>query len=254
MLRISKIYFLISIGLSLCFLGCSTATTQPRLKVLFVGNSYTYYENLPQLISIISDSSHTKIITQKSVAGGSSLRDHWLGKEGLDSQEKIANGGYDIVVLQPHSLAAIRQPDSLRKYVQLFGDLIAESGAKTYLYQTWARKESPQQQQLISKTFTTVAETVNATVIPVGDVWRQMQQQHPSLELYDPDGSHPSRLGTFLTACVFAKCFLGKLPKNMTDEYVIDDAFGEAIRLLYIPPAQLKLCKNLVESESFIYL
>ena len=83
------------------------------LNVLFVGNSYTYFENLTQLISIISDSTDTKLITKKSTSGGVSLRQHWLGLRGLKTQEIIKNGNFDIIVFQGHSMSTINKPDSI---------------------------------------------------------------------------------------------------------------------------------------------
>ena len=70
------------------------------LRVLFVGNSYTYFENLPQVVSVLSEQTGTVLITEKSTIGGAKLREHWRGARGLNTKEKIRNGDYDIVVLQ----------------------------------------------------------------------------------------------------------------------------------------------------------
>ena len=70
------------------------------LKVLFVGNSYTYVQNLPQVVSIISDSTKTKLVTRKSTVGGAYLREHWYGKRGLKTKEIITKGKFDLVILQ----------------------------------------------------------------------------------------------------------------------------------------------------------
>ena len=53
------------------------------LRVLLVGNSYTYYENLPQVISLLSEGTPCKLITRKSVAGGVTFKQHWLGERAL---------------------------------------------------------------------------------------------------------------------------------------------------------------------------
>jgi hypothetical protein len=241
-MRILTIIFLVlTVG------ACSQ--NKARSKVLFVGNSYTYYENLPQIVSIISDSSHTKLVTKKSVAGGAFLSDHWHGRHGLDTRTKIAEGNYDVVVLQEQSLAAIRRPDSLKKYVRLFSDLIRESGAQTYLYETWARKTAPEQQTVISGVYTSIGQEVEATVVPVGRIWAKIQQQYPQWDLYDTDGSHPSRWGTFVAASVFANTLLGELPEHMEDEYVVLDHEGEQVRLLYIPPPQLQAAKDVITAD-----
>jgi len=103
---------------------CFAQNSQDTLKVLFVGNSYTYYSNLPHLVSLISDSTQTKLITSKSTIGGARLSDHWSGKKGLHTKTLIRDGNFDIVVLQDHSMSAIERPDSLLHYSKKFSDFI----------------------------------------------------------------------------------------------------------------------------------
>jgi len=93
---------------------------QKELKVLFVGNSYTYGYNLPHIVSIISEETSTKLVTRKSVIGGASLQEHWKGGRELETKKIIAEGDFDIVVLQDFSMSAIHSPDSTIKYVKLF--------------------------------------------------------------------------------------------------------------------------------------
>jgi len=109
---------------------------QDTLKILFVGNSYTYVSNMPHLVSLISDFTQTKLITSKSVAGGATLSDHWRSEKGLNTMELINNGDYDIVILQDQSMTTIVQPDSLLIYSKKFSDYIRKNGAQPYLYCT----------------------------------------------------------------------------------------------------------------------
>ena len=80
---------------------------QKELKVLFVGNSYTYGYNLPHIVSIISEETSTLLITRKSVIGGASLKEHWKGGRELRTRSMIAEGNYDVVVLQDFSMSAM---------------------------------------------------------------------------------------------------------------------------------------------------
>jgi hypothetical protein len=81
----------------------SLQAQQKELKVLFVGNSYTYGNNLPHIVAILSEGTDTKLFTRKSVIGGAHLREHWNGDRGLQTKEIIKEGDFDIVVLQDHS-------------------------------------------------------------------------------------------------------------------------------------------------------
>jgi hypothetical protein len=97
-LRTYQVLFLILTGL--IFFPPVLQAQQKEMKVLFVGNSYTYGNNLAHIVSILSDSTETKLITRKSVIGGAYLREHWNGDRELKTREVIAEGDFDIVVPQ----------------------------------------------------------------------------------------------------------------------------------------------------------
>ena len=225
---------------------CFSQVAKDTLNVLFVGNSYTYYENLPQIVSLISDESKTKIVTKKSTIGGSKLCEHWLGKRGLKTKELIKNGTFDIVVLQGHSMATINEPDSLVKYSKLFCDYIKEHHAKPYFYLTWAREKTPEMQDTITNGYANIAKTNNATLVPIGKAWALSQKLDSSIKLFTQDGSHPARLGTFLTACVFVKSILGELPAELSNGYYTTDIEGESIYLMHIPESNLEFFRRVV--------
>ena len=114
------------IVLAVLLVGISSIaqTKKDSLNILFVGNSYTYFENMPQIVSLISNMTTTYLVTKKSIIGGARLREHWHSERGLKTKDLIANGDFDYVVLQEYSMGAIQQPDSLRKYAKLFTDFI----------------------------------------------------------------------------------------------------------------------------------
>ncbi|MCD6354645.1 MAG: hypothetical protein J7L95_03760 [Prolixibacteraceae bacterium] len=60
---------------------CFAQIPKDSLKILFVGNSYTYVENIPQIVSLISEQTGIKLITKKSTKGGATLSQHWRGQE-----------------------------------------------------------------------------------------------------------------------------------------------------------------------------
>ena len=226
---------------------CSAQVAKDTLNVLFVGNSYTFYENLPQIVSLISNASKTKIVTKKSTIGSAKLCQHWLGERGLKTKEIIKNGKFDIVVLQEHSMGTIKEPDSLVKYSKLLCDYIKKHHAKPYFYLTWAREKTPEMQETITKVYTNIAKDNDATLVPVGNAWAQSQKLNPSIKLFTADGSHPSRLGTFLTACVFVKSILGALPSKISRVYYTTDTEGESVYLMQIPTSNLDFFRKVVE-------
>jgi len=221
---------------------------QNSQDVLFVGNSYTYYSNLPQIVSLISDSTNTPLITRKSTVGGANLKAHWEGQEGLRTREIIKQGNFDVVVLQDHSMEPITVPDTFLKYAKLLCDIIKEQGGKPAFYVTWAREMDPQYQKTINQVYATAAAKNDAMLVPVGNAWQLARALRPTIQLYSNDGSHPSELGTFLTACVFVANLSGELPDDLQEIYNTVDIFGESLRLMKLDPLDVIFCKKIAEA------
>lgn len=223
-------FLLYVIGFAL--LPLTLSAQQEELRVLFVGNSYTYGNNLPHIVTLISEKTPVKLVTRKSVIGGAHLWEHWNGSRELNTKKLIAEGDFDIVVLQDYSMSAINTPDSTYKYVELFANYNRDHGAKTFLFNTWARKKVPQYQSEIDEVYLKAALANKVTRVPVGPAWELAQELRPSLELFTSDGSHPNSLGTLLTACVFVKAITGSLPEKLPVTYIIRDGNGETVRLM----------------------
>jgi hypothetical protein len=223
-------------------------TQTDTLKILFVGNSYTYYNNMPQLVSVLSDSTDTKLVTRKSTVGGVTLKNHWLGEKGLKTKEIIAAGNYDIVVIQGYSMGTIDHPEDFKKYSKELSDFAKENGATPYFYMTWARERVPQYQETITAMYEQVARENGAEVIPVGKAWELARNLRPNLELFVPDGSHPSAIGSFLIASAFTKAFTGELPKSLPSRFTITDADGESIWLMAPDALDMVFCMKVAEA------
>jgi hypothetical protein len=231
--------------LGLLFLPAFMNAQQKELKVLFVGNSYTYGYNLPHIVSIISAETSTKLITRKSVTGGATLKEHWKGQRGLETMSIIAEGDFDVVVLQDFSMLAINAPDTSLRYMGLFCDYIRSSGAEPFLFNTWAREKVPQFQAEIDEMYDLAADEYNATRVPVGSAWELAMDLRPSVDLFTSDGSHPNELGCMLTASVFVRAITGELPERIPSLYRIEDAHGETVRLMNHNPEEAEFCRRI---------
>jgi len=228
------------------FLSLTWANAQQKeLKVLFVGNSYTYGYNLAHIVSIISEETPVKLNTRKSVIGGASLKEHWEGGRGLDTRRMIAEGDYDIVVLQDFSMSAMNSPDTSLKYIRLFSEFIRSHGARPCLYQTWAREKVPQFQDEIDAMYEKAARDNDAIRVPVGPAWELAMDLRPSVDLFTSDGSHPNELGCMLTASVFVRVLSGELPDIVPSLYRIEDARGETVRLMNHNPEESEFCRRI---------
>ena len=200
-------------------------------KVLFVGNSYTFFWNLPQSVACLANSDEITLETCQSTIGGANLGQHWASQKNLKTRSIIENNKFDVVILQDHSMQAINNPDSLLYYGKLFGDLIKEQGAQTYLYMTWSREWDPYMQKKITEEYSRLAKATDAIIVPVGPAWEKARTLRPDIDLYDPDGSHPSTIGAYLTACVFYGVLSGKTPIGIPHRLISTDKDGEKLYL-----------------------
>lgn len=234
----------LTVILYLLFVLPTTAQPAPPQRVLFVGNSYTYFWNLPQTVAEMAAEKEIKLVTRQSTTGGSNLGHHWRSERELMTVDMIKTGDYDAVVLQDHSMRAIAEPDSLLYYGNLLNELAQSSGAQAYVYMTWSREWDPYMQEEITAQYTALAEKSDAQVVPVGLAWQRARELRPGLPLYDPDGSHPSPLGTYLTACVFFGALTGESPVGLPHRLITTDEHGEKLYLTIQSPQDASFCQK----------
>lgn len=104
-----------------------------RLKVLFIGNSFTQRNNLPDILARMAEAAGAALEWRLISVGGASLRTHWNKGE---ATRAIAEGQYDYVVLQEQSTLPIKNAARMHENVRLFDAAIKSAGAKTALYLT----------------------------------------------------------------------------------------------------------------------
>lgn len=202
-------------------------------RVLFIGNSYTYVNNLPQLLANVANSTNDTIIFDNSTPGGYTLQGHSTNATSL---AKIALGNWDYVVLQDQSQRP-SFPDSLVKalvfpFAKKLDSLITavNSCTETVFYMTWGRKNGDSQNcqffaplctyqgmdSMLNLRYRHMADTNRAIVSPVGAVWNKIRSTYPLIDLYSADESHPSLKGTYAAACAFYASILRKDPTLIT--------------------------------------
>lgn len=170
------------------------------LKVLFIGNSYTFYHRLPDIVAAMAarPESPRKFEVRMVAQGGASLAQHWEG----GGRRALRSEPWDAVVLQDQSSLPMSNPAQIRRYAERLAGAARDSGARTVLFVTWAGRDRPATQSVIDDAYAKAARAADATLAPVGTAWARVRERWPGVELYDQDGSHPSAAGTYLAACV----------------------------------------------------
>jgi len=209
----------------------------PPTRVLFIGNSYTFYNGgVDAVVAALARAKGKNLECSTSVSGGKTLEWHW--EEGA-ARAAIARGGWDYVVLQDLSTRPLTDEPAMLKYAKLFDTEIKNAGAKTVLFLTWARFHQPENQRVITRAYDAVAKEVNALVARVGPAWERVIEQRPGFKLHMDDRSHPTPAGTYLAACVFYAALTGDSPEGLPA--TVTTANGKTIGL---DPADAKLLQR----------
>ena len=166
------------------------------LSILFIGNSHTYYNDMPRLVKLRADEKGYNCRVTMIAHGGWYLSQH---AEEPDVRFNILYGQYDYVVLQEHAHPFGPEKDFLNAAIAL-NKMIREAGSTPIIYECWAKKDEPEKQARMNEVHRHVAEEIKALIAPVGENWRTYQKSWPDLEMYDEDGAHASRAGSDFAA------------------------------------------------------
>ena len=200
-------------------ISCGSSTEPQRtggIRVLFIGNSLTFLNDLPGTLAAlarsVNDTIHVAMIAQPDFA----LIDHYRG--GSSALEEIAKGGWNYVILQQGPSSTPINRDSLILTAELFNTHIRRVGAVPALYMVWPSADRFAFFDEVRISYQMAATAVNGVFLPAGRAWKTAWETDPALALYHPDGLHASTLGTYLAALVIYERLTGhdarQLPAN----------------------------------------
>lgn len=208
---------------------CAHAQNAPKsdsLRLLWVGNSYTFYNDLPSTVQAIASSQDKKLSITCYLKGGERFSGHLKNQKLLDA---IARGGWDYVVLQEFSSAPAMPTAEVARdvypYARTLDSLVlaASPDAQVIFYMTWGHKYGnriPIPEYPIINTYETMQERLitsylemtyanDAWCAPVGMAWRRVRHERPDYVLYNQDRFHPAPLGSYIAANVIYSTIYG---------------------------------------------
>lgn len=196
-------------------------------KVLFIGNSFTYYNDMDQLFASLAEAAGYDVQVERVTIGGHNLSQFAdPSDEGGAMVEAAlkAHGDYDIIVLQEQSTRPITNPDLFEDGVTRLCNRIRQTqkDCQLYLYATWGYPKQavvrgqtiPEMESSIRAAYTNVANKLGVRVSPVGEAFTDVYNTLDSIGLYAEDQLHPSYEGSYLAACVHAARLLGLDPRG----------------------------------------
>ena len=203
-------------------------------RVLFVGNSYTFYGDMPSQVAALAAEAGISLSVDAVVEGGASFREQC---EELGALERIGRGVHTHVVLQDQSGGPLHDRERFETYGARLAEAVRASGAAIVWYQTWARAEghdayrsswsgrSPDEMtDRVRAAYDAMRARFGGVIAPVGAAFERARRERLGLGLYDEDLHHASALGSHLAALVFFATLTGKHP---TDARFLPDGVDE---------------------------
>lgn len=172
------------------------------MRVLFVGNSHTYFNDMPALFAgMCGDLTGQKAEVQMLAYSSRSLR--WHCEEHFSLRFALMYGNFDYCVIQQQA-----HPFPPEEETTLFLERIAafcrECGTEAVFFSTWREKAKPENAARMRDYYRHAAEKEKAILAPVGELFEELGRSHPEIDLYWQDGEHASPYGSYLTAACLA--------------------------------------------------
>lgn len=210
------------------------AATNPIQRALFVGNSFSYYNNgiqnhVANLVRSGQQWEKGRTRYRMTTVSGGNLSEHVASVSTLLSAQH-----YDALVLQGLSNGPIKNKKSHQRFTENASKLIKlanQHDVQPILFMTWPYANNPKMTKPLLDAYANVAQTHQVMLIPVGLAFETINTQYPKIDLYVPDISaftlpennilyktdikHPSIAGTYLAACMFYAAFYQQSPVGL---------------------------------------
>jgi len=181
-------------------------------KILFIGNSHTYYECLPWIFAAICRQSGM------DVHAGMCAYPDYTWERHLTSECTMPNlwhGHYDYVVIQQQSHPFAGEAALVEQGTPLI-NIIQKAGAVPVLFNTWSEKNNPNGQKTIDDAFDSLYRQNHGCLLArCGAAWHSLRD---IVDLYAEDGGHQNPYGAYLNACVLAKTIFSVNPMGLPTE------------------------------------
>ncbi len=214
-----------------------------QTNILFIGNSYTYGNDLPTLLRQLSIANGKNVFVDSHTVGGASF---YMHNTSAAAQQKIKQKNWDYVLIQGQS-QEVSFPDQqvdfnvLPPAVSLTDSIYRHHFcSEVMFFMTWGRKNGDPQwgpistfegmQERLYDGYMRIADSSQASVAAVGRVWQRLREQMPNVELYEPDQSHPSLAGSFLAAMTIYSSIFLELPQVLVGNQGLSTAFTDLVK------------------------
>ena len=217
--------------------------------ILFLGNSMTYFNDLPTVFMNLSQSGGFEPEVYELTEG--SYRLEYFADEtdevGAQAWDALKNYDWDYVIMQEQSgISTIGAEEHMYPAARTLDSMIREANGESVFLMTWAYKEGfsfpllgleiknsrEEMQTQMAQNYINIASELDALLAPAGIAFMRCSSEYPEIELWDEDGNHPSPAGTYLAACVLYQVLYDQSPSELDYTAELDRQTASKLQLV----------------------
>ncbi|MFO7956870.1 MAG: malectin domain-containing carbohydrate-binding protein [Candidatus Brocadiia bacterium] len=185
-----------------------------RVRLLFIGNSGTFYWHVPETVAALVNSGQDRLFleTGSSTSGGKLLEYHY---EETNARDLIRSGDYDCVVLQEASRGPLQETGSMLHYGARFIQEVREADAEPILYAYQGPEATSfEERERTMEPYVKLSDEYDVPLVPVAAALNRAMKERPDINYHNPDRHHMGMHGGYLIACCFYYILTGESPEG----------------------------------------
>lgn len=212
---------------------------EETMKILFIGNSFTYVNDIPALFEQIAAAAGKRVIAESITRGAHNLSKFADAADEYGMQVDAALtacSDYDIIVLQEQSTRPLANYELFLEGAAALKEKAdrTQKDCKVYLYATWGypkqTKNVSEMSEQLRTAYDNAAEEIGAKVCYVGTAFGTVYENDKDILLFAEDEQHPSYAGSYLSACVHAATLLGIDPREAAYNGELEASVAEILK------------------------
>ncbi len=201
-IKLALLFFIVTLFSSLNVTVYPSGVSKKQVRILFVGNSLTYTNDLPRLVQKAAKQKDISVKTKMIAFPNYAIEDHW--NDGV-VQKEISRNKYDFVILQQGPSSQPPGRKMLMEYGEKFSDLCKKHDAQLCYFMVWPSLNYYHSFDGVIKNYRDAATMHDAVLCPVGEVWKAHFDSTEEFDYYSFDGFHPSLKGSQVAAEVIVE-------------------------------------------------
>ena len=190
-------------------------------RILFIGNSFTFYWNLPSLVEKMSIERGLNWDITHFTVPSATLKILWNNP---DLKSILESETYDHVIIQEHSTNILTNANGNSEFY--FGQItsLIPDSTQIHFFSTWMYPSMEQyninnEEYPIEETIKQIIEGTTTKIIPIGRAFKLFQSKYPQFNLLMEDDKHPNPNGSYLASCVIFSHLSAESSLNLSKRY-----------------------------------